>query len=83
MAHHRSAPITRISPHIEGHITTDLFHYLTGYNVSNERLDALINDGTIDAFRVGGQVILDIGSVRRWLFTVHPDTFESIKTELF
>jgi hypothetical protein len=76
------API-RISPHIEGHIDANMFHSLTDWKVSEERLDALIKDGTISAFRINGHVILDIGSVRRWLWTVDQNTFESIKKELF
>jgi hypothetical protein len=73
----------RISPHIEGSIDSGMFHSLTDWKVSEERLDALVRDGTITGFRIGNALILDIGSVRRWLWTVDQNTFESIKKDLF
>jgi hypothetical protein len=73
----------RLPPDIEGSITSDMFHDLTKYKVSDERLRELINNGSISGFKLNGAYILDLGSVRRWLLGVHPETFESVRRDLF
>ena len=73
----------RLSPNLEGSITSDMFHDLTEYKVSDDRLKALIDNGSISGFKLNGGYILDIGSVRRWLRSVHPETLKSVRKDLF
>jgi hypothetical protein len=72
-----------ITNDMEGHITTDLFHNVTQGKVSNARLIELIKGNILRAYEMNGDFIIDIGSVRNWLKSVHPVTLEPIKWDLF
>jgi hypothetical protein len=69
----------RVIGEVEGHITSDIFHHITEGRVSDERLTELIQNEKILAYEINGRFIIDIGSIRRWLRTVHPITLEPFK----
>ena len=73
----------KITNDMEGHITTDIFHIVTKGKVSDERLSELIKSETLRAYELNGDFIIDIGSVRRWLTSVHPVTLQPMKWDLF
>jgi hypothetical protein len=73
----------RVLTGVEGNITPDIFHNLTQGKISDERLTELIRNEAIRAYEMNGSVIIDIGSVRRWLGTVNPVTLKPINRDLF
>jgi hypothetical protein len=75
--------LLRIADGVEGHITSDIFHHITEGRVSDERLTELIQNEKILAYEINGRFIIDIGSIRRWLRTVHPISLMPIRKDLF